>query len=166
MQDMFVDLLKLPDAAPLYQKLAGEGVVIRRALAPDKKLVCDFVRETFGECAVGEAEASFARKPVSLFIATDRDQLVGFACYEATAPDFFGPTAVLESQRGRGVGKALLLRSLEAMRDELGYVYGIIGGVGPISFYEKCVGATLIPGSDPGIYRDFITPKQKEREND
>ena len=160
MQDMLVNLLDLPDSRPLYERLRAQGIVIRRALAPDRKLVCDFVERTFSLCAVGEAEAAFARQPVSLFVATDHDQLVGFACYEATAPDFFGPTAVAESHRGRDVGRALLLRSLEAMRDERGYVYAIIGGVGPAAFYEKCVGARLIPGSDPGIYRDFLTPKQ------
>ncbi len=68
---------------------------------------------------------------------------------------FFGPTRVLDSERGKGIGKALLLRSLRAMRDE-GYVYAIIGGVGPAEFYEKCVGATLIEGSTPGIYRDLL----------
>ena len=162
MQDMFVNLLTLPDTGELYKKLRSQGVEIHRALAPDRKLVCDFVEKTFSTCAVGEAEASFARKPVSLFVATEHDQLIGFACYEATAPDFFGPTAVLENQRGRGIGKALLLRSLEAMRDELGYVYAVIGGVGPVQFYEKCVGAQLIPNSDPGIYRHFLTPKQKD----
>ena len=161
MQDMLVNLLSLPDARPLYDTLRAQNIVIRRALAPDRRLICDFVDRTFGPCAVGEAEAAFARQPVSLFVATDHDQLVGFACYEATAPDFFGPTAVSESHRGRQIGQALLLRSLEAMRDELGYVYAIIGGVGPVAFYEKAVGARLIPGSDPGIYWDFLTPKQK-----
>ena len=162
MQDMLVNLLDLPNARPLTEQLAREGIVIRRALAPDRKLICDFVKETFGEPAVGEAEACFARQPVTLYVATDHDQLIGFACYEATAPDFFGPTAVLDRYQGRNVGKALLLYSLEAMRDQLGYVYAIIGGVGPASFYEKCVGATLIPGSTPGIYRDFLTPLQKK----
>ena len=41
------------------------------------------------------------------------------------------------------------------MRAE-GYGYAIIGGVGPAQFYEKCVGAVLIPDSSPGIYRDFL----------
>ena len=160
MKDMLVNLLALPDSHSLLDSLAQDGIVIRRALAPDKKLICDFVGETFGLPAVGEAEACFSRQPVTLYVATDRDHLIGFACYEATAPDFFGPTAVLEKYRGRQVGKALLFRSLEAMRDQLGYVYAVIGGVGPVSFYEKCVGAVCIPDSTPGIYRDFLTPLQ------
>jgi hypothetical protein len=38
----------------------------------------------------------------------------------------------------------------------MGYVYGIIGGVGPIEFYEKTVGAVVVPDSDPGIYSDLL----------
>jgi len=44
---------------------------------------------------------------------------------------------------------------MEGLKD-LGYVYGIIGGVGPREFYEKACGAVEIPGSDPGIYRDIL----------
>jgi hypothetical protein len=39
---------------------------------------------------------------------------------------------------------------------EMGYVYGIIGRAGPIGFYEKAVGATVIPDSEPGIYTDLL----------
>jgi len=39
----------------------------------------------------------------------------------------------------------------------LGYAYAIIGGVGPASFYEKAVGAKLIEGSDPGIYKGIMS---------
>ena len=38
----------------------------------------------------------------------------------------------------------------------MGYAYGIIGGVGPVEFYERTVGASLIPESAPGIYADPI----------
>ena len=72
-----------------------------------------------------------------------------------TAPDFFGPTRVLDSEQGKGLGKALLLRCLYALREE-GYAYAIIGGVGPVAFYEKCVGAHVIPDSTPGVYKDFL----------
>ncbi len=60
---------------------------------------------------------------------------------------------MLEEERGRGVGRALLLACLWGLR-EMGYVYGIIGGVGPAEFYERAVGATLIPDSTPGVYAD------------
>jgi hypothetical protein len=38
----------------------------------------------------------------------------------------------------------------------MGYVYGIIGRAGPIEFYQKTVGAIVIPDSDPGIYTDLL----------
>ena len=44
---------------------------------------------------------------------------------------------------------------LNGMR-ELGYVYGVIGRVGPVEFYQKAVGAVVIPDSDPGIYTDLL----------
>jgi hypothetical protein len=36
---------------------------------------------------------------------------------------------------------------------EMGYGYAIIGGVGPAEFYEKVCGATVISGSEVGVYR-------------
>jgi predicted N-acetyltransferase YhbS len=58
---------------------------------------------------------------------------------------------VLESERGKGIGKELLVRSMIGLR-ELGYAYAIIGGAGPTDFYEKTLGAIPIPGSTPGVY--------------
>jgi len=60
-----------------------------------------------------------------------------------------------EAARGTGIGKALLYKSMFALREQ-GYVYGMIGGVGPREFYEKAINAVEIPGSDPGIYRDIL----------
>ena len=113
------------------------------------------MREHTGISAAGECDVCFSRPAVSCFIATRGKEILGYACYDATAPDFFGPTSVLDTERGKGIGRALLLRCLAAMRAE-GYGYAIIGGVGPAQFYEKCVGAVLIPDSSPGIYRDFL----------
>lgn len=155
MPDMLVNLLDLPCEQELLYTLEEKGVQIRRALAPDKFRVVEWVRTHSSPNAAGECDVCFAHTPVSCFIATRGSEIVGYACYNATAPDFFGPTRVLDSEQGTGIGKALLLRSLRAMRDE-GYVYGIIGGIGPQKFYEKCVGAMLIPNSTPGIYKDFL----------
>jgi predicted N-acetyltransferase YhbS len=81
--------------------------------------------------------------------------VVGFACHDTTYKNFFGPTGVDESQRGRGLGKALLLACLHAMAAQ-GYGYAIIGGVGPAEFYAKTVGAVEIEGSTPGIYKGVL----------
>ena len=154
MPDMLVRLYDLPADAGTAMPDA-DGVQIRRAMAPDKFRVVAWVREHTGISAAGECDVCFAHPAVSCFIATRGADIVGYACYDATAPDFFGPTKVLESEQGQGIGRALLLRSLDAMRAE-GYGYAVIGGVGPQAFYEKTVGAILIPDSTPGIYKDFL----------
>ena len=67
------------------------------------------------------------------------------------------PVTLGEAERGRGVGRALLLSALHAQRAQ-GYAYAIIGGVGPADFYAKTVGAVPIAGSTPGIY-DGMLPR-------
>ncbi|NCC12068.1 MAG: N-acetyltransferase [Spirochaetia bacterium] len=155
MPDMLVKLYNLRSSSPAVDALAEQGIQIRRAMAPDKERVLNWIAEHSSVAARGEADVCFGSHPISLFLATEGKEIIGYACYNATAPDFFGPTRVLDSKQGLGIGKALLLRSLEALRDE-GYAYAIIGGVGPVGFYEKCVDAILIEGSTPGIYRDFL----------
>jgi predicted N-acetyltransferase YhbS len=71
----------------------------------------------------------------------------------------FGPTGVAPTERKRGIGKVLLWQCLSTMAAK-GYAYAIIAGVGPADFYSRTVGATLIEGSDPGIYRNFLRPEQ------
>jgi hypothetical protein len=158
MSDMLVKLYELPPLEPILALMASQGITIRRAMAPDKLRIVEWVKIHSTLSAAGEAEVCFCHTPISLFVATRDREIVGYACYNATAPDFFGPTRVLDSEQGKHIGKALLLRSLHALLNE-GYGYAIIGGVGPQQFYEKCVGATLIEGSKPGIYKDFLGAK-------
>jgi GNAT superfamily N-acetyltransferase len=154
MIDMLVKLYGLPSASEACAVLARDGVAIRRALAPEKPIVVDWVRAHFANWAA-EVESSYARMPVACFVAVRDARLVGFACYDAFAPNFFGPSAVAEAERGRGIGRALLLASLAALR-EAGYAYAIIGGVGPQSFYRRAVGAVPIEGSSPGAYAGML----------
>lgn len=154
MPDMLVKLYDLPKA-PSMEKLDAEGISIRRAMAPDKHIVVDWVRCTFGDGWASECDVSFSIKPIGCFVAVKDGEVIGFACHDATNLDFFGPTGVLESMRGRGIGAQLLFACLESMRDR-GYAYAIIGGAGPADFYAKAAGAIPIEGSVPGIYRDRI----------
>jgi predicted N-acetyltransferase YhbS len=153
MPDMLVNLMRLPPAAAATEAMNAEGVVVRRARPWELGPVREFVAENFKQSWADEITGGLARQPVTVFVALREGRLVGFAGYECTRKNFFGPTGVAESERGRGVGRALLVASLWGLR-ELGYAYAVIGGVGPAEFYERAVGARLIPDSSPGVYAD------------
>ena len=152
---MMVNLYELPDSAATYQRLDEQGIILRRANAYERHIVADWVAEHFSPKWVSEVKVAFGRQPVACYIATKDKEILGFACIETTAKGFYGPTGVSEAARGTGIGKALLFRCMEALK-ESGYVYGVIGGVGPREFYEKAIGAVEIPNSTPGIYRDIL----------
>lgn len=156
MADMLVNLLEVEDYHKIMEQLKEDGIEIFRAIAPDKLRIVDWVKEHSSRNVAGECDVCFSNKPISCFIAAKGSKILGYACYNATAPDFFGPTRVSEECQGKGIGKTLLLRSLHAMKDE-GYQYAIIGGVGPITFYEKCVGAVVIDSSKKhNVYEHFL----------
>jgi hypothetical protein len=119
---------------------------------------CLWVDSTFSSTWALECETAFAANPPLCYTAFERDTLIGFACYDCTRKNFFGPAGGAENASGKGVGLALLLSCLHAMRDD-GYACAIIGGVGPAQYYAKTVGATLIEGSSPGIYDFSLTQK-------
>jgi len=153
MPDLLVKLYGL-DLAPAELP----GVTIRRPMPHEMGTVRRWIVRTFGEGWGDEFACSFKTFPVTSFIALRNDVVVGFATYDVASRGFFGPTGVLESERGKGIGKELLVRSMIALR-ELGYAYAIIGAAGPTDFYEKSLGAMPIPGSVPGAY-----PARKIRE--
>lgn len=165
MPDMLVNLLQIDDYHDVLEGLKEEGIEVFRALAPDKYRITEWVKKHSSINAAGECDVCFSNHPVSCFVAAKGSEIVGYACYDATAPDFFGPTKVSESYQGKGIGKALLLRALNAMKDE-GYIYAIIGGIGPAKFYEKCVHAVLIESSkEKSVYDHFLAGiAQKEQQ--
>lgn len=155
MTDMLVKLYTLPPLEPEIAKQQAQGITIRRAMPPEKYLVLKWVRETFDEVWMSETDVAYGHMPVSCWLAVENNQVIGFTCYDTSAKGFFGPIGVGESARGRDVGRALLIACLHAMRAE-GYGYAIIGAVGPIEFYQKTVGAIIIPDSTPGVYAGIL----------
>lgn len=154
MPDMLVRLYALPAAGDALARLAANGVTCRRAESYERTAVLDFVRchwPAWGD----EMEAAYARVPPTACIAVQGGKVIGFAAFNATRPGLFGPTGVLEAERKRGIGRVLLIQCLEALAAE-GYAYAIIGGVGPAEFYARAVGATIIEGSEPGIYVNHV----------
>ncbi|OMQ41995.1 GNAT family N-acetyltransferase [Ensifer sp. 1H6] len=153
--DYLVNLSLLRPKPDLDQRMDAAGVTIRRALAPEFELVIAWVREKFGSGWAGETAVALTRQPPTCLLATRDGKLIGFACHEAIARGFFGPTGVDEAARGEGIGHALLLASLLDLKT-MGYAYAIIGDVGPSAFYERTVGAMPISNSAPGIYAGML----------
>lgn len=160
MNDMLVRLYALPDTTDLKTNLSQDGILIRRPNPFERHLVTSFIAEHFSPKWVSECKVAFSRQPIGCVIATQNKKVLGFACFDVTSRGFLGPMGIAPEARMSGLGKALLVDALEKLR-ELGYAYGIIGGVGPAEFYTKSVGATIIEGSDPGIYVDILPEPQK-----
>lgn len=163
MPDLLVALYNLPTYP--NQALAAletdEQIVIRRAHPFDLSRTRRFIARHFTESWADEAQTGFSRQPITTFLAIHEKKIIGFASVDATAKGFFGPTGVDPAFRGKGVGKLLLHVALHALK-EMGYGYGIIGAAGPVEFYEKTVGATVIPNSWPGVYQGLLGPDGEE----
>jgi hypothetical protein len=168
MPDMLVKLYNLPPIT--LDNLTALGIEIRQAWPSEKRPIAEWVGRHFNPVWAAECEAALEQRPVTCYIAIQKEQrtapvadpydlpkenLLGFACYDTTHKGMFGPTGVHENYRKYGIGKALLLTCLHAMAAET-YAYAIIGWVGPAEFYAKVVGATIIDGSEPGIYRGLL----------
>lgn len=155
MPDMLVKLYELPPLQPVLDELKERGIIVRKPIGPENYPVIKWIRDNFGEGWAGESENAFFNSPKTIYIAERDGKMLGFACYDATVKGFFGPTGVAESERKQGIGRALLLACLHGLYND-GYGYGVIGGAGPVGFYNKVCGATVIEGSSPGVYRGML----------
>jgi GNAT superfamily N-acetyltransferase len=157
MTDLLVKLYDLPDQTAQLAALAEKDILVRRAMASEKNRVVGWVQRRFGDRWAAECDVAFSRQPIACIISIYGDRLAGFACHDSTCRNFLGPIGVDSDWRQEGIGRAVLLSTLHAMV-HAGYAYAIIGGAGPVAFFEKCVGAIPIPGSTPGIYRPTLKP--------
>jgi predicted N-acetyltransferase YhbS len=155
MNDMLVRLLDLPDLSALEADLLTKNISVRRPIAPEKHLIEQWVKAHFSAYWASEVNVTLSQIPAHCFVAQKGNELIGFSCYETTGKNFFGPTGVIDAYRGLGLGKLLLIKSLEGLKN-LGYTYAIIGGVGPVEYYQKTVGAVLIEGSEKSLYQNML----------
>ena len=157
MADMLVNLTVLEKYGEDLPDLAQHGINVRRVMSYERANLDAFVKKHFGTGWASEVEMAFAQHPITCFIATHEGCIIGFAAYECTMRDYFGPTGVDPEYRKKGIGRVLLYKCMEALK-QMGYAYAIIGGAGPKDFYRKNCGAEVIDGSDPGVYIDGLKP--------
>jgi len=157
MSDMLVKLYEIKDFS---DDILPADIKIKRAIAPEKHIITSWVRENFSAAWADECEIALSNTPTKCFIAYTGNEIIGFACYDATAIGFFGPIGVLDKYRKTGIGKALLLKALTAMK-YAGYAYAIIGWAGPVDFFKKNCKATIIENSDKSVYEDILKNPKK-----
>ena len=154
MSDLLVRLYDLPDF-PAEKRVREAGIIVRRAISPERYFILDWVRQHFHDVWAGEAALALSQLPITLWVAVRDGKMLGFACHDTSAKGFFGPTGVDEKERGQGIGEALLIATLKGMR-EAGYAYAVIGDPGPVEFYCRRLDALEIPKSKPGIYAGML----------
>jgi len=166
MTDMLVKLYDLEDDWQVLEKPKALGITLRKPIGPEKHAIITWVADQFGNGWASEADAALCNKPATCFVAVKDANMVGFACYDATALGFFGPIGVAKSYRNKGTGRALMAACLQDMKLK-GYGYAIIGSVQDTAYYKKAVGAIEIPDSTTGIYhtriRDSHVASKKRR---
>jgi GNAT superfamily N-acetyltransferase len=114
----------------------------------DFKETFNFVKLHFPEGTwPEEVKSSFERKPPTTFVAKDtKNEIIGWATHSQFFPGSFGPTGVLKSLRGKGIGTELFLWTLWDLKQngldncEIMWVVGET-----VKFYSKTVGAYISP---------------------
>ena len=158
--DLLVPLMRLDlSVGEDLKRLAAEGISIKRAHPVNSGAVYDFVEENFSKGWRNEVGACFAHPVPTCYIAVKDKKVIGFAAYEATAPDFFGPIGVKAEERKKHIGVVLSRLCFASMR-EMGYGYAIIGWAAHSAheFYAKQFGAIDIPDSEPenSVYANLM----------
>jgi GNAT superfamily N-acetyltransferase len=155
MPDMLIKLYDLDDDWRFIAEQKEHGIDIRKPIGPEKHIIVDWVSDHFSPGWVAETDVATCNTPGSCFTAVKAANFIGFACYDATALGYFGPTGVDKSERGQGIGQALLRACLLDMKLK-GYGYAIAGNVSDPGYYQETVGAIEILDSSPGIYKNRV----------
>ncbi|MFG2009181.1 GNAT family N-acetyltransferase [Micromonospora sp. NPDC048868] len=127
---------------PAEARLAGQGVVVRRAEAGDLPALAEFARATFGGAWDAELTGSVGREGAGCHLAERDGEVLGFAAYGSSRPSWFGPMGTAPAAEGSGIGGVLLRRCLREQR-AAGVTAAQIGWVGPVPFYSGSAGARI-----------------------
>jgi GNAT superfamily N-acetyltransferase len=163
MADMLIKLYELEDHRPFLVEQKELGISLRKPLGPEKHGIISWVSDHFGAGWASETDAALCNTPATCFVAVKDANIIGFACYDATALGFFGPIGVDKSHRKKGTGKALMTACLLDMKLK-GYGYAVVGAVKDTDYYKNAVGAIEIPDSSPGIYKTRVRNIEADRQ--
>ena len=91
MPDLLVNLLKLPPLDAALEAIVPPPIIIRRAQPFELTAVRSFVEGNFSVSWADEISVGFGSKPVSVYIAVEEKQIIGFAACSVPAEPFSVP---------------------------------------------------------------------------
>ncbi len=121
------------------------NIMINRAAVGDKDATVEYVHRNDNGFWAEEIGLGFKHDPPTVFVAKDPEgSIVGFAGHSLHFPGSFGPTSVLRSLRGKGVGGALLKWCAYDIK-QAGLPTMVIMWVegDTMKFYSKSIGARV-----------------------
>ena len=138
-------LLKTLDLKPSSE---ANGYHYERVQAKDFEELVEFVKIYYGHSAwPKEVQLSFKNNPPTTFVAKDNeDQIIGWATHGLQFPGAFGPTGVIYTLQGKGIGSELLkwcLWDIKKSGLEKCTIMWVVGNT--IKFYSKSIGAYISP---------------------
>ena len=125
-----------------------KGYHYERIQTKDYEELIEFVRTNYGHSSWSEeVKLSFQNNPPTTFVAKNKeDQIVGWASHGLQFPGAFGPTGVLYTLQGKGIGSELLKWCLWDIKQtglERCTIMWVVGKT--IKFYSKSMGAYISP---------------------
>lgn len=134
---------KWPDLDDQVQKLAKDGIEVRRARPDDWESIKTFL-EIEWKGWVPEVKSAMENDPCTVYIAVIGNETVAFGGYQGNNKSlpFYGPMGTSEKLRGRGAGAVIMRLGLRDLARQ-GWNYGIIPWVGPVPFYVRFANAWL-----------------------
>lgn len=136
--NLSVDLDRRLDTDDDQARLVAAGITVRRATAADSARLDAFFGADFGLDWCTEAGLALHHDPPALHLAIQSGRIIAFSAHSSQNREwgFFGPMGTTPAARGKGIGRVLLRRCLNDLRD-LGHRSAVIPWVGPISFYAE-----------------------------
>ncbi len=123
----------------MEEDLMVQGTAMRLANAGEKERVREWVLKNSGYNWSYEAARAIGRAGSGVWIAEEGGEMVAFSVFGSLEHHWFGPVAVVEERRRRGLGSVLLFKTLDSMK-RLGIPRAIIPWTGHLLFYSQVPG--------------------------
>lgn len=140
----FTLAVDLPGNPHLEEPLAARKtttVRLQRARDEDLGWILDGMSEDWPDTWPAEVTAALLGQQGGVIVAGDNAHgLLGFCAWGVNRDDEVGPLGVLPSQRGHGLGSALIREAMRQVRSD-GFTVGVLPWVGPLAFFSRVLGA-------------------------